>query len=130
MKQRKCISNLLNTMGLSNGNVKLVTVVVLAIIVTTYGPAHAVQTNDLEADRATAGIKGEGSPEMTWREMVPQAVEYDWIQLTSKEWLKGVFESLYDDKVEFDSDELDLVVLDWEDVEKVRGHSIHSVFIE
>jgi putative salt-induced outer membrane protein YdiY len=44
---------------------------------------------------------------------------FDWIQLKSGEWLKGELKSLQDDKVEFDSDELDLREFEWEDVWQV-----------
>lgn len=69
-----------------------------------------------------------GSP--TW--VPPSALpeKFDWIQLTSGEWLKGDLKVLYDDKLEFDSDELDLLELDWEDVKQVRGHQLHSVRFE
>lgn len=56
--------------------------------------------------------------------------KFDWIQLTSGEWLKGDLKVLYDKKLEFDSDELDLLELDWEDVKQVRGHKLHSVRFE
>jgi len=44
---------------------------------------------------------------------------FDWIELTSGEWLKGELKSMQDDKLEFDSDKLDLLTLDWEDVRQV-----------
>lgn len=34
---------------------------------------------------------------------------FDWIQLTNGEWLKGDLKVLYNDSLEFDSDELDLL---------------------
>ena len=46
--------------------------------------------------------------------------KFDWIQLTSGEWLKGELIALYEDKLEFDSDELDTLTLDWEDIRQVR----------
>lgn len=45
--------------------------------------------------------------------------EYDWIKLKSNEWLKGDIVSMYEDKLEFDSDELDLQVIDWEDNSRI-----------
>jgi len=45
--------------------------------------------------------------------------QFDWIQLTSGEWLKGEFQSMYDDSVEFDSDVLGLLEIDWGDVNAV-----------
>jgi putative salt-induced outer membrane protein YdiY len=50
----------------------------------------------------------------------PMPTKYDWIQLTSDEWLKGEFLVMYDDELEFDSEELDLQKFDLEDVREVR----------
>jgi hypothetical protein len=69
-----------------------------------------------------------GSP--TWGPPSALPDKFDWIQLTSGEWLKGDLKVLYDDELEFDSDELDLLELDWEDVKQVRGHQPHSVRFE
>jgi len=70
------------------------------------------------------------STEKTWEQLTPSASHFDWIQLTSDEWLKGDLEAMYDGKLEFDSDELDFQEFDWEDVRQVIGHRIHSVNIE
>jgi putative salt-induced outer membrane protein YdiY len=53
--------------------------------------------------------------------------EFDWIQLVSGEWLKGELVVLYDDEVEFDSDEMDLVLKDWEDITELRSARIVQV---
>ena len=50
----------------------------------------------------------------------PMPEKYDWIQLTSDEWLKGEFIVMYDDELEFDSKEMDLQKFDLEDVREVR----------
>ncbi|WP_455204208.1 DUF481 domain-containing protein [Kaarinaea lacus] len=61
----------------------------------------------------------------------PEAiVKFDWIQLTSDEWLKGEFKAMYDKRLEFDSDELDLLDLDWEDIKQVIGHRTFSLLFE
>lgn len=69
-----------------------------------------------------------GSP--AWTPPPPPPDKFDWIQLKSGEWLKGEFKALYDDKLEFDSKELDLLTLDWEDVKQVRGKRYYSVKFE
>jgi hypothetical protein len=69
-----------------------------------------------------------GSP--SWGPPSALPDKFDWIQLTSGEWLKGYLKVLYEDKLEFDSDELDLLELDWEDVKQVRGYQPHSVRFE
>ncbi len=46
---------------------------------------------------------------------------YDWIRLTSGEWLKGDILSMRNDKFEFDSDEMDEQSFDWEDIAELRS---------
>lgn len=58
---------------------------------------------------------------------LPVDSQYDWLQLTSLELLKGEIVNLYDDKLEFDSDELDSVFIDWEDVKVLQSSSIVSI---
>lgn len=69
-----------------------------------------------------------GSPSWTPPSAPPD--KFDWIQLTSGEWLKGELNVFHNHKLEFDSDELDLLEFDWEDVKQVRGHRLHSVRFE
>jgi hypothetical protein len=45
---------------------------------------------------------------------------FDWVQLTSDEWLKGELVSLYDDNLRFDSDNFGLIFIDLEDVQIIR----------
>jgi hypothetical protein len=49
-----------------------------------------------------------------WRP--PADSTWDWVQLTSGEWLKGSMDGLRDRKMLFDSDKLDDLVIDWDDV--------------
>jgi len=55
-----------------------------------------------------------------WNPPPPPADEFDWIQLSSGEWLKGELKGYLDDEVYFDSDKLDLQVIDREDVKFLR----------
>ena len=59
----------------------------------------------------------------------PPPDEYDWIQLTSDEWLKGELVSLYENELTFDSDSLGLLNLDWEDIRSFHGMKNHRVSI-
>jgi putative salt-induced outer membrane protein YdiY len=52
---------------------------------------------------------------------------FDWVELTSGEWLKGEIKTMYDDTLEFDSDKLDLLELDWEDVRQVVTERTQTV---
>ena len=56
-----------------------------------------------------------------WQPPAPNPTEKDWVRLNSGEWLKGDIKSLRDDKFEFDSSELELLHLDWDDVAELRS---------
>jgi putative salt-induced outer membrane protein YdiY len=52
--------------------------------------------------------------------IVPADDKADWIQLKSGEWLRGEFRAMRYETVEFESDELDQLELDWNDITVVR----------
>jgi putative salt-induced outer membrane protein YdiY len=79
---------------------------------------------------ADTGATAEADKPEEWTPPPPPPDEFDWIQLTSGEWLKGEFRVLYDDSVEFDSDNLGLLNIDWADIKQVRGHATYSVHAE
>ena len=82
------------------------------------------------AEDAQTAAPATGDEKVAWTPPPPPPDEFDWIQLNSGEWLKGEFKVLYDDSVEFDSDELDLLTIDWADIKQVRGHATFAVNIE
>ena len=55
---------------------------------------------------------------------------FDWLRLTSGEWLKGTLRRLRDDRIEFDSDKLDLLEFDWEDVERLHCPEVNAYVFE
>jgi len=83
-----------------------------------------------KAEDAPAATTNTGEEQAAWTPPPPPPDEFDWIQLNSGEWLKGEFKVLYDDSVEFDSDELGLLSLDWADIKQVRGATTFAVNIE
>jgi putative salt-induced outer membrane protein YdiY len=60
----------------------------------------------------------------------PVPKKFDWVRLTSGEWLKGDITVMRDDSLEFDSDKLDDLTLDWEDVAEIRSVRTNSVLID
>jgi Protein of unknown function, DUF481 len=60
----------------------------------------------------------------------PPPDEYDWIQLTSDEWLKGELVSLYENELTFDSDHLGVLSLDWEDIRSFHSHHNYRVSVQ
>jgi putative salt-induced outer membrane protein YdiY len=77
--------------------------------------------------QVAASEKDGDETEKAW---VPSAEKFDWIQLTSNEWLKGEIKGMYKDSLEFDSDKLDLLDIDWADVKILRSHKVNNVNIE
>ena len=53
--------------------------------------------------------------------------DFDWIKLTSDEWLKGNIVSMYDEKLDFDSDKLNTQTFDLDDVAELRSKKWQSI---
>ncbi|MGD2141461.1 MAG: DUF481 domain-containing protein [Burkholderiales bacterium] len=99
-------------------------------------PAESSATSPGEpaqsADEATVD-KDAGKPEEAdpWALFFPPPdSRYDWIKLTSGEWLKGEIKGLYNYELEFESDELDDLKFDWEDVAIIRSAGLQAVGYE
>jgi putative salt-induced outer membrane protein YdiY len=57
-----------------------------------------------------------------WQNPTPMfSQQFDWLKLTSDEWLKGDIISMYDDELEFDSDEFGVKSFDWDKVSELRS---------
>lgn len=56
-----------------------------------------------------------------WAPPPPSDVEKDWIRLSSGEWLWGTIDLMRDESLEFDSEEMDNVTIDWVDVVEIRS---------
>ncbi|QOL25943.1 DUF481 domain-containing protein [Thalassotalea sp. LPB0316] len=52
---------------------------------------------------------------------------FDWVRLTSGEWLKGEIEGYYEDEMAFDSDVLGKLTLDNDDIHSVISARVHSL---
>ena len=59
--------------------------------------------------------------ETAWMPPEPAPDAKDWIKLTSGEWLRGNIDLFRDEKLYFDSDELDDLEIDWGDVAEIRS---------
>ena len=58
-----------------------------------------------------------------------EAGDFDWIRLTSGEWLKGEILRLRDGTLEFDSDELGELNLDWDDIAYLRTGKTQTLLL-
>lgn len=72
-----------------------------------------------------SGAGGEGG----WTPPSPADLptEFDWVQLPSGEWLGGEVVALYDRTLEFDSEEMGLTEIDWDDVVELRTARVLQV---
>ena len=75
----------------------------------------------------STGVLSAGEDTKSWQPSPPMPDDFDWIQLTSGEWLKGEIIAMYEESLEFDSDKLDELTLDWEDIQQVRSAQIIQV---
>jgi len=57
----------------------------------------------------------------TWAPPEPETTERDWVMLSSGEWLWGDISLFQDKDLYFDSEELDNLTLDWDDVIIIRS---------
>jgi putative salt-induced outer membrane protein YdiY len=89
-------------------NVVTVTVTNLVVITNAAATTHGVAPMPTNRNL----------PDLSW---VPPADAFDWIQLKSGEWLKGRIRAMQDRKLEFDSEELDDQIFDWNDIRQVRS---------
>ncbi|WP_309380164.1 DUF481 domain-containing protein [Cerasicoccus frondis] len=82
---------------------------------------------------ATPMWAADAAPDQDQSWMPPAArndTQYDWIELKSGEWLKGTFSHMYEDSVEFDSDVLDDLTIDWDDIKQIRFHQPMGVRLD
>lgn len=102
---------------------------IAGIALAASGTALAVDNNakDVAEEKPVHASKDMSA----WNNFVPPRDEkFDWIQLKSGEWLKGELNVLYNFSLEFDSDKLDLLTLDWDDIKQVRGAGLQRIRIE
>jgi putative salt-induced outer membrane protein YdiY len=60
-----------------------------------------------------------------WTPQPPSAEDsFDWIELKSGEWLKGYIQYMQKEELEFDSEELDVRLWDWENLRSVRSQRL------
>ena len=61
-----------------------------------------------------------------WLPPEPDAKAYDWIQLDTHEWLKGKIDLIQDDNIQFDSDKLDDLEFEWDDIIRLVTAKEHT----
>lgn len=70
---------------------------------------------------ATTPETGATSAAEAWKPPPPPPDNFDWIQLKTGEWLKGEIKGMENDRIQIDSEKLDLHTFDLEDVIYIRS---------
>ena len=65
-----------------------------------------------------------------WEDQTPKTNGYDWVKTKSGEWFKGEIKAMFDEELEFDSDEIGLYTFDFDDVAYIKSHDSINVNIE
>jgi putative salt-induced outer membrane protein YdiY len=65
-----------------------------------------------------------------WENQSPTPNGYDWVQTKSGEWFKGHIEAMFNDELDFDSDEIGKYTFDFEDVTQIKSYHTISVNID
>jgi putative salt-induced outer membrane protein YdiY len=94
----------------------------------TPAPAAQDDRGPLSPGPDGAAVAPDSAP--SWQPPVPDAKEYDWIRLDTGEWLKGDVDSLRSDTLKFDSDKLDDLEFDWDDVVELRSPRVYTYVFE
>ena len=55
---------------------------------------------------------------------------YDWIELQSGEWLKGEIKHMYNEELVFDSEILDDLTIDWDDIKQIKTQRTLSMQLD
>jgi hypothetical protein len=59
-----------------------------------------------------------------WEDLFPTPIKSDWIETKSGEWFRGKIKGLYNDALEFDSDELGVHTFDFDDIKMIKSYQI------
>lgn len=89
----------------------------LRVLLTVVAAAMAVMAGSARAEEA----------KKDWEPAPPMPDKFDWVQLVSDEWLKGEIIAMYKESLEFDSDELDDLTLDFGDIKQIRSAGVMQV---
>ena len=65
-----------------------------------------------------------------WEDLSPIPIKSDWVETKSEEWFRGKIKGLYNDALEFDSDEVGVYTFNFDDIKAIKSYQILSVNIE
>lgn len=96
----------------------------VALLITQATDVQAQQREDAAASERDKPAPARPAAYEPWNQADQK--NFDWIQLTNGEWLKGELKGMREDMLSFDSDEFELQELDWEDVKVVYSRQRYT----
>jgi putative salt-induced outer membrane protein YdiY len=102
----------------------------------SYEPVISESITNIDDSDDTAISKQQDTPpasntgeEQTakWLDTRPRFVNADWLQLTSGEWLRGRIIAMQKNTLEFDSDELKILEIEWKKVKYIKSYDPYSL---
>lgn len=101
---------------------------ILSFIITSSPLAFAAEE---QADLSQVDTTAEEAHVDPWQVNVPHIPkDYDWLLLKNGELFKGEVQTMYQESMEFDSDEVGVISIDMDDIAQLRGKQIMSVRFE
>jgi hypothetical protein len=95
-------------------------------------PTEAVEAAEAvgEVEEAMERVEAETAEGLPAEFTIQFGDTYDWLRLTSGEWLKGRLKRLREDEIEFDSDKLNLVTFEWGKVDRLHCPQVNTYVFE
>ena len=91
-------------------------------------PDEAVEASAAvsEVEKAMEQVEAEAEGGLPAEFVINFGDVYDWLRLTSGEWLKGELKRMREEEIDFDSDKLDLVTFTWDKVDQLHSPRVNT----
>jgi hypothetical protein len=91
-------------------------------------PTEAVEASEAvsEVEEAMEKVEAASDKGLPVEFTIEFGDTYDWMRLTSGEWLKGRLKRMREDEVEFDSDKLNIVKFSWDKVDQLHCPDVNT----
>ena len=95
-------------------------------------PDEAVEASEAvsEVEKAIEQVEEETEEGLPAEFTIQFGDTYDWLRLTSGEWLKGEIHWMREKDIEFDSDKLDVITFSWSKVSELHSPRINTYVFE
>lgn len=107
----------------------------LGLVLAGPGQARAAEASEETAPVSTepeppAPPEEPPAPSERWSPPPPDPESFDWLRLVSGEWVKGEIDLMRDETLYFDSEELDDLQIDWDDIAELRSPRVNTYLFE